>query len=110
MLLPDVLAHEGFTGAQIAARILERLDHGLGYGPGIPGHPRARNRVARNAADPVIARSKSLWARARQLIPGGTQTLAKGPGQHVQRRRAEVPARAAAARACGTSTATSTST
>jgi glutamate-1-semialdehyde aminotransferase len=32
----------------------------------------------------VIVRSKSLWARAKQLIPGGTQTLAKGPGQHVQ--------------------------
>jgi len=39
---------------------------------------------AARAADPVIARSNSLWARARQLIPGGTQTLAKGPGQHVQ--------------------------
>ncbi|HEX7838734.1 MAG TPA: aminotransferase class III-fold pyridoxal phosphate-dependent enzyme [Kofleriaceae bacterium] len=73
MLLPDLLAREGFTGAQIAARILERLDQ-----------PRGGNRVARNAADPVIARSRSLWARARQLIPGGTQTLAKGPGQHVQ--------------------------
>jgi glutamate-1-semialdehyde aminotransferase/transketolase C-terminal domain/subunit len=73
MLLPDVLVREGFTGAQIAARILERLDH-----------PRAANRVARNPADPTITRSRSLWARARQLIPGGTQTLAKGPGQHVQ--------------------------
>ncbi|HEY0479169.1 MAG TPA: aminotransferase class III-fold pyridoxal phosphate-dependent enzyme [Kofleriaceae bacterium] len=73
MLLPDVLEREGFTGAHIAARILARLDQ-----------PRGGNRVARNAADPVIARSRSLWARARQLIPGGTQTLAKGPGQHVQ--------------------------
>jgi len=72
-LLPDVLAREGFTGAQIAGRILARLDI-----------PRGGNRVARNAADPVIARSRSLWARARQLIPGGTQTLAKGPGQHVE--------------------------
>ncbi|HMG53216.1 MAG TPA: aminotransferase class III-fold pyridoxal phosphate-dependent enzyme [Kofleriaceae bacterium] len=77
MLLPDLLAREGFTGAQIAARILERLDHPV-------EHPRSRNRVARNPADPVIARSKSLWDRARRLIPGGTQTLAKGPGQHVQ--------------------------
>jgi glutamate-1-semialdehyde 2,1-aminomutase len=75
-LLPDVLAREGFSGAQIAARILERLDH--------PSRDRGANRVARNASDPVIARSKSLWERARQLIPGGTQTLAKGPGQHVQ--------------------------
>ncbi len=73
MLLPDLLAREGFTGAQIAARILDRLDH-----------PRGGNRVAHNAADPVIARSRSLWARGRQLIPGGTQTLAKGPGQHVE--------------------------
>jgi len=73
MLLPELLTREGFRGPQIAARILERLDHPIGG-----------NRVAANAADPVIARSKSLWARARQLIPGGTQTLAKGPGQHVQ--------------------------
>ena len=77
MLLTELLAREGFTGAQIAARILERLDHS-------PGYPLGGNRVTRNPADPVITRSKSLWARAKQLIPGGTQTLAKGPGQHVQ--------------------------
>ena len=78
-LLPDLLTREGFTGAQIAARILERLDHAHRAGGPAPG----ANRVARNASDPTIARSKSLWARAKQLIPGGTQTLAKGPGQHV---------------------------
>ncbi|MEP6492390.1 MAG: aminotransferase class III-fold pyridoxal phosphate-dependent enzyme, partial [bacterium] len=32
---------------------------------------------------PVIAESNALWARARGLIPGGTQTYAKGPGQYV---------------------------
>ena len=72
-LLPQLLAREGFSGPRLAARILERLDH-----------PRPGNRVASNAHDPVITRSQSLWARAKQLIPGGTQTLAKGPGQHVQ--------------------------
>ena len=71
-LLPDVLAREGFTGAQLAARILARLDQ-----------PTGGNGVRHNAADPKIARSQSLWERARRLIPSGTQTLAKGPGQHV---------------------------
>jgi glutamate-1-semialdehyde 2,1-aminomutase len=33
---------------------------------------------------PVIQQSDALWARARRLIPGGTQTLAKGPGQYVR--------------------------
>jgi glutamate-1-semialdehyde 2,1-aminomutase len=32
----------------------------------------------------VIARSDALWARAQGLIPAGTQTLAKGPGQFVR--------------------------
>ncbi len=36
------------------------------------------------AFDPVIAESERLWARAQGLIPAGTQTLAKGPGQHVR--------------------------
>jgi glutamate-1-semialdehyde aminotransferase/transketolase C-terminal domain/subunit len=70
-MLDDVLAHEGFTGAAIAARILARLDRPSG------------NRVGPNPADPAIASSQRLWARARDLIPAGTQTLAKGPGQHV---------------------------
>jgi glutamate-1-semialdehyde 2,1-aminomutase len=32
---------------------------------------------------PCIAESDALWKRARGLIPGGTQTYAKGPGQYV---------------------------
>lgn len=36
------------------------------------------------AADPRIVESDRLWARALGLIPAGTQTLAKGPGQHVR--------------------------
>jgi glutamate-1-semialdehyde aminotransferase/NAD(P)-dependent dehydrogenase (short-subunit alcohol dehydrogenase family) len=32
---------------------------------------------------PDISESNRLWERARGLIPAGTQTLAKGPGQHV---------------------------
>ena len=32
---------------------------------------------------PDITESNRLWDRARGLIPAGTQTLAKGPGQHV---------------------------
>ena len=35
------------------------------------------------AADPVIAESDKLYARALGLVPAATQTLAKGPGQHV---------------------------
>jgi len=33
------------------------------------------------AKDPVITKSNAIWARSQGLIPGGTQTLAKGPGQ-----------------------------
>jgi glutamate-1-semialdehyde aminotransferase len=33
---------------------------------------------------PDITRSRALLQRARGLIPAGTQTLAKGPGQHVR--------------------------
>jgi glutamate-1-semialdehyde aminotransferase len=32
---------------------------------------------------PRITESNRLWARAQGLIPAGTQTLAKGPSQHV---------------------------
>ena len=32
---------------------------------------------------PVITKSEELYARAANLIPAGTQTLAKGPGQYV---------------------------
>ncbi len=70
-LIDRVLRHERMTGEAIAERVLERLGQ------------RAGNRVARNAGDPPIARSQALWQRAQGLIPAGTQTLAKGPGQHV---------------------------
>ena len=30
---------------------------------------------------PTITKSNELWARSQGLIPAGTQTLAKGPGQ-----------------------------
>jgi glutamate-1-semialdehyde 2,1-aminomutase len=33
---------------------------------------------------PTITASERLYERARHLIPGGTQTLAKGPTQHVR--------------------------
>jgi glutamate-1-semialdehyde aminotransferase len=39
------------------------------------------NRVEFNPDLPDIAESNALWARARGLIPAGTQTLAKGPTQ-----------------------------
>jgi glutamate-1-semialdehyde 2,1-aminomutase len=42
------------------------------------------NRVTFNLDDPSIAASDALYARARRLIPGATQTLAKGAGQHVR--------------------------
>ena len=35
-------------------------------------------------ADPCIAASDALYARALPIIPGATQTLAKGPGQYVK--------------------------
>jgi len=35
-------------------------------------------------SDPVIARSNALYSRALPLIPACTQTLAKGPDQHVK--------------------------
>jgi glutamate-1-semialdehyde aminotransferase len=42
------------------------------------------NTIAANATDPVIAASDALYRRALQLIPGATQTLAKGAGQYVR--------------------------
>lgn len=36
------------------------------------------------ANDPVITKSNALWARSQGLIPAGTQTLAKGPGQWTE--------------------------
>jgi glutamate-1-semialdehyde 2,1-aminomutase len=37
-----------------------------------------------NMALPKIDQSESLWKRSRGLIPAGTQTLAKGPGQWTE--------------------------
>ncbi|MES1209339.1 MAG: aminotransferase class III-fold pyridoxal phosphate-dependent enzyme, partial [Pseudomonadota bacterium] len=34
--------------------------------------------------DPVIAKSEALFSRGARLIPGATQTLAKGSGQYVR--------------------------
>jgi glutamate-1-semialdehyde 2,1-aminomutase len=42
------------------------------------------NGIRFNEGDPVISESESWWARTRGLIPAGTQTLAKGPGQFVR--------------------------
>ncbi len=42
------------------------------------------NQVKFNAQDPTIEKSKGLYERARKRIPSQTQTLAKGPGQHVK--------------------------
>ena len=42
------------------------------------------NTVRSNPTYPVIAASDALYERARTLIPAGTQTLAKGPGQYVR--------------------------
>jgi glutamate-1-semialdehyde 2,1-aminomutase len=69
-MLPDVQKSTGLNGEAIAARIVEEL------GP-------RRNLVAHNAKDPVIEQSQALWKRADKLVPAGTMTLAKGPGQHV---------------------------
>ena len=42
------------------------------------------NAVRTNTQDPDITESNRLWARSLGLIPGGTQTLAKGPGQFIR--------------------------
>jgi glutamate-1-semialdehyde aminotransferase len=42
------------------------------------------NKVRFNESDPVIAESERWLARARDLSPAATQTLAKGPGQYVR--------------------------
>src|SRR5262249_37424085 len=41
------------------------------------------NRIALDNGYPSIAETHKLWERAKNLIPAGTQTLAKGPGQYV---------------------------
>ncbi|WP_394840241.1 aminotransferase class III-fold pyridoxal phosphate-dependent enzyme [Pendulispora rubella] len=69
-LLGDVLAYEGFTAEAIAKRVLTEL--------------------ARRASDhrvwsvPNLEKSNHYYARAKELIPAATQTLAKGPGQYVR--------------------------
>ncbi|MFI5180656.1 MAG: aminotransferase class III-fold pyridoxal phosphate-dependent enzyme [Thermoanaerobaculia bacterium] len=40
--------------------------------------------VVLTSADPILTESERLWERAQGLIPAGTQTLAKGPGQYVR--------------------------
>ncbi|HQU72046.1 MAG TPA: aminotransferase class III-fold pyridoxal phosphate-dependent enzyme [Calditrichia bacterium] len=42
------------------------------------------NRVTRNSSYPEIRESNNLYERAEGLIPAFTQTLAKGPTQHVE--------------------------
>lgn len=42
-----------------------------------------KNGVKLNENYPVITESDKLWERGSALIPSGTQTLAKGPGQYV---------------------------
>ena len=42
-----------------------------------------RNGDAIQPSFPDLSESQRLWARARGLIPAGTQTLAKGPTQYV---------------------------
>jgi glutamate-1-semialdehyde aminotransferase len=69
-MLADVQKRTGLDAQSIAARVLTELG------------PRG-NTVQKNATDPVIAKSQALWARRETLIPAGTQTLAKGPGQNV---------------------------
>ncbi len=38
----------------------------------------------RKASYPTITRSDEIWERSVGLIPAGTQTLAKGPGQWIR--------------------------
>jgi glutamate-1-semialdehyde aminotransferase len=42
------------------------------------------NNVSANPSDPIISASDALYRRAARLIPGATQTLAKGAGQYVR--------------------------
>jgi Transketolase, C-terminal domain len=63
-LLPDVLEYEGFTAERITARVEAVVMSATGLS--------------------TITRSDALWARAQGLITAGTQTLSKGPGQHVR--------------------------
>jgi glutamate-1-semialdehyde aminotransferase len=42
------------------------------------------NTVSPNPSDPTITASDALYRRASRIIPGATQTLAKGAGQYVR--------------------------
>ena len=68
------------------------------------------NGVRMNSDFPRIEESERLYRRARGLVPAGTQTLAKGPGQYVRGVAPKYLAGAARPGTSGTSTATSTST
>jgi len=91
--LADVLEHEGFSAQRLAARFKKALaEHGASsrrrttsgaVAVSLAGGMTA-NRIAFNPDYPSITSSDALYARAAGLIPGGTQTLAKGVGQHVR--------------------------
>jgi glutamate-1-semialdehyde 2,1-aminomutase len=81
--LPEVLEHEGFSAAKLAVRFRRALEE---HGGSRPGAARAAAADGKRKPDgyPTIAESDALYARAVGLIPGATQTLAKGVGQHVR--------------------------
>jgi glutamate-1-semialdehyde 2,1-aminomutase len=79
--LADVLEHEGFSPGKLAARIAAALE-AEGRRPAALRAPAPPAR--KPDGDPVIVASDALYARAAGLIPGATQTLAKGVGQHVR--------------------------
>jgi len=99
--LPDVLEHEGFSVPHLTRRLREALPRGRARAasaglssvtlPPLGAPPVAFDDAAREPAPlppvpdyPRIDRSDQLYARAVGLIPAGTQTLAKGVGQHVR--------------------------
>jgi len=43
-----------------------------------------KNSIGFNENYPIIEKSREFLSRAEKLIPAATQTLAKGPGQHVR--------------------------
>jgi glutamate-1-semialdehyde 2,1-aminomutase len=78
--LPEVLEHEGFSAGKLTARIAAAFDEHADR----PSRTPAARRKPAAARTPVIAASDALYARGAVLIPGATQTLAKGVGQHVR--------------------------
>lgn len=89
--LADVLEHEGFTVPHLTRRLREALE---ARGGQVQVQVRVRARESADASFtspgrpsggyPRIEASDRLYARAVGLIPAGTQTLAKGVGQHVR--------------------------